>query len=1167
MPGALEMLILYHVKNTNTQRIMRLRRLFNIFLIIIIALTGCYSTESFARKAKNKAKSSQVAKNNKKKKKKNSSGKKKQSNRKKDSKKGKGAKNKKNKKKKGKKQSQRAKARKQYYARKKKHNYYVAGKQQAPVAEVAQNDSLTLAVNSAVLKWIPENMNPGGLRVNSVKPNDAQHSARIGLNDNFTYLPVTRNFIEDLTGVVRHSLPDSIRHYKISLQVGKHDLAYYINRIDKLPEKYRKNIPFVYPTDPYGNYSKGMAGDIVALWNSHGRYFLTKSGGWAWQRPVLFETLEDVYTMQYILPYVVPMLENAGAYVMLPRERDVNRNEVIIDFDTNPGGRIYSQDYYKEINGKQKWVTGEEEGFIYDLPDFRDTENPFEGGQYRQTKTIRSGKESLAAWYADIPEAGEYAVYVSYKTLPESTEDALYTINFSGGSRQYKVNQTMGGGTWIYLGTFPFESGYSDNIPVVTLSNISDKASDKIVTADAVKLGGGMGNIARSRNRQDIYYDPSTPSDAQQVDGDEDQDEDDSEYDADEDEQQEDEGDEGDKEDAGDEDPDAQDNQQPEKKQEVKTPDPKYAPHFSTSGLPRYLEGARYWMHWAGAPEEIYSPYHGRDDYKDDYTDRGHWVNWLAGGSRVLPDRDGLNIPVDISFALHSDAGKRADDSIIGTLGIYFTAGGASYEDGTPRINSRMLTDLLMRQITGDIRQTWEPKWTRRSMWDKSYLEARVAEVPTTLIEIMSHQNFGDMIYGLDPNFQFTVGRSIYKGMLRFMAERKGRDVVVQPLPVHNFAITRIAAGKYRLSWQPTEDKIEPTAKPRKYIIMGRSQKAMGFTKIGETTSKHFDLTVKGNDIHSFRILAVNDGGVSFPSETLALREAPSGKPTVLVINGFTRVSAPGIINDNERAGFNSREDFGVPYIRNISFSGHQYEFRRSAGSHFGDSGSDYIGKVIAGNTFDFVAVHGAAIANAGYGFVSTSAGAVENGNYDINKFKIIDLILGKQKQTVVGHGFHEVMYKAFPLKLQKKLEGYAKKGGSIYVSGQYIASDLTTDEDKKFGTDMFGIMLAEDEPLLNNRINVIGTQLQQVIKEQKYAFNNELNDKQYIVENPDPLTADFDKEAEILMQFDGTETGAAIVMKHGKRRSVAMSVPFESIKEPEGRNILMRQILNFLDK
>ncbi len=158
---------------------------------------------------------------------------------------------------------------------------------------------------------------------------------------------------------------------------------------------------------------------------------------------------------------------------------------------------MYSQPYYKEQTGTAAWATGDDDGFIYDLPDFRDTENPFENGTYRQTTTIRSGKPSVAAWYADIPEEGEYAVYVSYKSLPNSTEDARYTVNYSGGSKEFTVNQTMGGGTWIYLGTFPLEAGYSDTEPVVTLTNLSDKAEGKALTADAVKIGGGMGNIAR----------------------------------------------------------------------------------------------------------------------------------------------------------------------------------------------------------------------------------------------------------------------------------------------------------------------------------------------------------------------------------------------------------------------------------------------------------------------------------------------------------------------------------------------------------------------------------------------------------------------------------------------------------------------------------------------
>ncbi|MDE7096927.1 MAG: xanthan lyase, partial [Muribaculaceae bacterium] len=318
--------------------------------------------------------------------------------------------------------------------------------------------------------------------------------------------------------------------------------------------------------------------------------------------------VEDTYTLGYILPYAVPMLENAGAYVFLPRERDINPIEVIIDNDQpDEGGVLYSQNTYFETNGHQKWETGEGEAFIYDLPDFRDTENPFENGTYRQVKTTKSGSPSIAAWVADIPESREYAVYVSYKSLPNSSEDARYTVNYDGGSEDILVNQKMGGGTWIYLGTYPFAEGYDPENPTVVLTSRTEKGGETVVTADAVKIGGGMGNIARSPKRSDVLWNNVLPSSENGVDP--------SNPDLS----------------VSMEKPVATDN--PFRKEEAQK-----EPVFKTSGLPRWLEGARYWLQWAGMPDSIYAPYAGRDDYKDDYTSRGLWVNYLAGGSRVLPD-------------------------------------------------------------------------------------------------------------------------------------------------------------------------------------------------------------------------------------------------------------------------------------------------------------------------------------------------------------------------------------------------------------------------------------------------------------------------------------------------------------------------------------------------
>lgn len=1013
--------------------------------------------------------------------------------------------------------------------------------------ETPSNDSLTLAVNDRLLALIPSDQNPGGLRVNRVEADGKTRTVKLSLNDNFTYLPVTDRLIADLQREAAASLPDSIKDYRVNLNVGGHSLAYYNTKVDPLPEKSRRNIPFVVDADPYIHPRNGMEGDLLALWHSHGRYYKPSAGSWLWQRPFLFQSVEDTYTMSYVVPFLVPMLENAGAYVMLPRERDTNPHEVIVDNDTNPDGTIYSQPHYKEKNGDESWVTGEGEGFIYDLPDFRDTENPFENGTYRQVRARQGGRPSIAAWYADIPEDGEYAVYVSYKSLPNSVTDARYTVNYSGGSRELRVNQNMGGGTWVYLGTFPLEKGYSDTEPIVTLTNTTSDTGERNVTADAVKIGGGMGNIARSPKRQDVWFDPSSPT----QDPDEEEIEEETE-DAD----------------ATAEEPDVQEPK--EAPAPTQTPCKQGTPPvFSTSGLPRWLEGARYWLHWAGFPENVYSPYHGTDDYKDDYTSRGLWVNYLAGGSRVLPDEEGLGIPVDLVMALHSDAGKRSDDSTVGTLGIYYSAGGGSYADGTRRINSRTLTDMIMRQITSDVRRQWEPSWTRRSMWDKSYVEARVPEVPTALIELMSHQNFGDMQYGLDPLFRFTVARAIYKALGKFLAERKGRKFIVQPLAVQAFSIKRLKPSHYRLTWEPTPDSLESTAVPDKYIILERNHGELGFHKIGETRETHFDIRTADREPHSFRVIAANSGGLSFASETLSLREGEKDEKPVLIVNGFTRVSGPESFNDGDRAGFDSQSDFGVPYIRDISYTGPQTEFRRSAGESFGRSASTDVAKSIAGNSFDYPALHGDAIAAAGRGYVSASLKALEEGHVKLIDFSTVDLILGRQQTVRTGKGYSGNRYETFPPSLRKALTNYLDKGGRLLVTGENIASDPTGPYASPGGAEWLSTTLGLELDTIGHsrsgRIEANPAGIGQGMVQRSYEFTNTLDSRSYALQHPDPLAPSGEMEATPIFNFPDTHGVAGYLLRKGKRRVAAMSVPLESITDTARRNALTAELLRWL--
>lgn len=216
-------------------------------------------------------------------------------------------------------------------------------------------------------------------------------------------------------------------------------------RTDHKGEPWVKNASLPY------NISRGLQGRHLALWASHGIYYDQGKGKWRWQRPALFTTCEDLFTQTIVVPYLMPMLEDAGAIIYSPRERDWQKNEVIVDND--PTNSImafrYEESYYRNA-----WQPAPQPGFSMHSGVYRDGENPFTAGTARMAEVTRTkSKVSEVNYQPNLPEAGRYAVYVSYQTLPESIDDAHYTVWHKGQKTEFSVNQQMGGSTWVYLGT------------------------------------------------------------------------------------------------------------------------------------------------------------------------------------------------------------------------------------------------------------------------------------------------------------------------------------------------------------------------------------------------------------------------------------------------------------------------------------------------------------------------------------------------------------------------------------------------------------------------------------------------------------------------------------------------------------------------------------------
>ncbi len=627
----------------------------------------------------------------------------------------------------------------------------------------------------------------------------------------------------------------------------------------------------------------------------------------------------------------------------------------------------------------------------------------------------------------------------------------------------------MGGGTWVYLGTFDFDAGYSE-FNRVTLSNQSDEKG--VVTTDAIRFGGGMGNIERDGQ---------------------------------------------------------------------------------TSQLPRALEGARYWAQWAGMPYTVYSSKGGTNDYADDINVRSLMTNRLGGGSCYMPTVEGLKVPIELSLAFHSDAGYAKDgEGLIGSLSICTTNfNDGKLNAGVSRMASRDLADALLSNETMDLKYKFG-KWNRRELFDRNYSETRLPEVPSAILEMLSHQNFPDMRYGQDPNFRFTLARSIYKTILRYVNDQHGRPFVVAPLAPDQFHV-ELKKNVAHLSWNAVNDPQEVTAKPTGYVVytaIGDADFDNGTYVRGKT---EHEVELEPGLLYHFKVAAVNRGGESFTTEVLSACAMPNANKTIMIVNGFHRVASPAVRNTIMEQGFDLDDDPGVTYGPTLGWSGRQINFDRTQmgieDGGLGDTGEELTGMLIAGNNFNYVMTHAKAIASAKkYNIVSCSSEAVETGKVNLINYDAVDLLLGLERND--GHSVQ--IYKTFSTLMQNALQRYTTHGGALLVSGAYIGTDMTQENERQFLRTVLKSSWGGRSQATENKIKGLGTEM---------AYWKALNEEHYAAASADILQPV--KPAYTAMQYaDGY--GAAVAYR-GNYRLFVMGFPFECIQGGLKQAGIMKGILNYL--
>ena len=959
---------------------------------------------------------------------------------------------------------------------------------------VIKSDLFTANIDSFKLKY----KLPAVTNVESAVIDSSDSTISIEFNKYFAVIPLREENVDEIYKFIKDSFGPRFENYNfkiISLGYPIENLIPNFYQSDKtkidsskLPKQKLERIPVVQNASKNLKSIKGLMGKNILLWHSHGWYYNNKEKRWMWQRARLFQTVEDLGPTAFTIPYLIPMLENAGANVFVPRERDIQLNEAVVDNDFG------NKEFYQEkiVSEKSVWNTSFQKGFALKNQTIKEGENPFKQGTSRYTNSMINPLAS-ASWLPDIPQTGKYAVYISYSASDSNVTDAHYKIVHSGGETEFLVNQTIGGGTWIYLGTFKFDKG-NKKLQGVVLSNQS-KDENKIVSADAVRFGGGMGIVEREG---------------------------------------------------------------------------------TTSGKPKFAEGSRYWMQFAGMPDTLtYNLNNNSDDYRDDYQSRAEYGNYLYGapfGPNRKRDEKGLGIPMDLSLAFHTDAGITRNDTAIGTLLIYSIPSINSqtiFPDGVSRLANRDLSDIVMTQVVNDIRLKYDSAWTRRQLMNADYSEAARPNFPAILLELLSHQNYYETKFALDPRFRFDVSRSIYKGMLRFLSAQYGFDYVVQPLPPTNFSVQLKPNGEAELNWKPQIDSTELTAVADKYILYTRQNDGgFGNGKLIET-NKIILNDLKQGIIYSYKVTAVNNGGESFPSEILSVCWMKNSLEPVLVVNGFDRISAPATFDSPTFSGFTNFEDEGVPDKYELGFTGTQFNFNPDSkwltddNPGHGASHSDYESKIIAGNSFDYSYVHGKAIKENGFSFCSASDESVMNGDVDLTKYKLVDFIFGEEKKTSAPKYKDKIDFEVFPISLRDKITNYLNGGGKIFLSGAYLGSDLYSDKDSteiQFANNVLKFKLKTGHAVKTGKVFSVSNIFLPI--KNSFEFNTTLNDSTYKVEAPDELGEI--NGSEVLLRYKENNFSSAVGYKD-KYGVVTFGFPFETILGETQRNAVMKSVLMYL--
>jgi uncharacterized lipoprotein YddW (UPF0748 family) len=357
------------------------------------------------------------------------------------------------------------------------------------------------------------------------------------------------------------------------------------------------------------------------------------------------------------------------------------------------------------------------------------------------------------------------------------------------------------------------------------------------------------------------------------------------------------------------------------------------------SGEPRWEEAAKYWVHYQGAPPEIYD---------SDVTARPLYAEWES--AKGYPGE--AENAVYISW--HTNAGG-------GT-------GSESYIHNTELpTGSVELQDWIHPELISDLRAAWDPAWVNRGQKAADFGEVReLSMIPGVLLEVAFHdtEDPGDADDLREPVFRQIAARAVFQGIVKYHAHREGAPVRLSPEPPERLIARYSGPDEVTLAWRPPPccDGVVGDAATAYKVY----QSADGRAFDNGTEAIDPSLTLVGlppGTLRFFRVTALNEGGESFPTPVVAVRTPQDeGLPAFLVVDGFDRLDQEAMIPQWES-----------PFL-----------------------GTDQRMFLERMNRYDYAVEHGGALAACGKAFDGAVNEAVEAGDISLGDYQAVDWFVGE---------------------------------------------------------------------------------------------------------------------------------------------------------------------------